>query len=136
MPSFRHLSRVVAMQTLFEYTMRGNDLPKIIHYNQEVFATKIQDIKFLEELVFGVQKNRKEIDAKIEKYAPQWPVKKLAIIDRVVLEIGFFELMFAKETPHPVIINEAVDVAKVYGDENSGSFINGVLSSASKDMEK
>ena len=137
MPSFRHLSRVVSMQTLFEYSVRENSDPqKILDYNQNVFASKVKDTTFLEKLVFGVIENREELDEKIREYAPEWPIEKLALVERIILEIGLYELMFTSDTPHAVVINEAVEIAKKYGDENSNKFINGVLSTASKKMKK
>lgn len=135
MPSFRHLSRVVAMQTLFEFTMRNNDLKKNLDYNLKVFALKINDTSFLEKLVFGVSENRIKIDTYIEKYAPEWPICKLALVERVILEIGLFELIYMPETPVAVVLNEAIEIAKTYGDESSGKFINGVLSTVSKNLK-
>ena len=136
MPSFRHLSRVVSMQTLFEYTIRENyDLQKILDYNQKVFAKSIVDTTFLRELVFGVIKNREELDNRIGEYALEWPVEKLALVERVLLEIGLYELIYMKDTPYAVVINEAVELAKTYGDESSGKFINGVLSTANKKIQ-
>ncbi len=137
MPSFRHLSRVVSMQTLFEYSIRKNSDPrKILKYNLKVFANKVEDISFLEQLIFGVIENREKIDDKIKKYAPEWPIEKLALVERIILEIGLFELLYTDDTPHAVIINEAVEIGKKYGDENSNKFINGVLSTASKKIKK
>lgn len=136
MPSFRHLSRVVAMQTLFEYSIRKKSDPqKILDYNQKVFASKVEDMTFLQKLVFGVIENRKEIDEQIERYAPEWPIDKLALVERIILEIGLYELTHTKGTPHAVIINEAVEIAKTYADENSNKFINGVLSTAGKKIK-
>lgn len=137
MQSFRHISRILSMQTLFEYSLRKNSDPqKIIDYNQKVFAENVKDLTFLQELVFGVIENRKEIDKKLGEYAPEWPIEKLATVERIILEIGLYELLFTNDTPHPVIINEAVEIAKTYGDANSSKFINGVLSTASKKIKK
>lgn len=137
MPSFRHLSRIVSMQTLFEYSVRkSSDPQQILNYNKKVFATKVKDSTFLQTLVFGVIENREEIDKKIKEYAPEWPIEKLALVERIIIEIGLFEILYTEDTPHAVIINEAVEIAKNYGDENSSKFINGVLSTASKKFKK
>lgn len=136
MSSFRHLSRIVAMQTLFEYTMRKIALEKVLAYNTKELTEKISDTSFLEALVFGITKNRKKIDSYISKFAPEWPIEKLAIVERIILEIGLYELLYTPDIPKAVIINEAIEIAKKYGNENSGKFINGVLSSASKIIRK
>lgn len=137
MPSFRHLSRIVSMQALFEYSVRKNrDPQKILDYNRQVFASKLVQTDFLNQLVFGVIKNREILDNKIREYAPEWPIEKLALVERIILEIGLYELIYTDDTPNAVIINEAVEIAKSYGDENSNKFINGVLSTAMKQLEK
>jgi len=137
MPSFRHLSRIVAMQTLFECTLRRDrDLRKTLEYNQNVFAKKVKDTAFLRKLVFGVIENRKEIDTKINQYAPEWPIEKLPMVERVILEIGLYEFLYMQDTPRAVVINEAVEISKIYGDENSNKFINGVLSTANKNIKQ
>ena len=124
------------MQTLFEYTMRKIALEKVLAYNTKELTEKISDTSFLEALVFGITKNRKKIDSYISKFAPEWPIEKLAIVERIILEIGLYELLYTPDIPKAVIINEAIEIAKKYGNENSGKFINGVLSSASKIIRK
>lgn len=125
------------MQTLFEYTLRKKDDPApIIKYNARVFIEKLPNTLFLEELVYGVLEHRDEIDAKLIKYAPEWPLEKIATIERVILEIALFELIFTSGIPHAVIINEAVEIGKSYADANSNKFINGVLATASREINQ
>jgi len=80
----------------------------------------------------GVLKNRKEIERIITKYAPEWPVEKIAKVDRAILEIGIYEIVFSPEVPEVVAINESIEMAKFFGDDNGSKFINGVLSSVMK----
>ena len=137
MSSYRHISRIVAMQTLFEYTLRKNaDAQKIIEYNHGIFADKLENTDFLTKLVSGVIEYRLEIDRKIEKYAPEWPIEKIALVERMILEVALFELLYTKDTPSAVIINEAVEISKTYGDDTSSKFINGVLSTANKKLKQ
>ncbi|MFH1956486.1 MAG: transcription antitermination factor NusB [Patescibacteria group bacterium] len=128
----RHLSRSIAMQTLFEWDFNGcgdNLIEKIIKRNLKEFGPGLEDFSFARKLVEGVIKNRDKIDKIIEKAAPEWPIKQIAIVDRNVLRLGLFELLFSKkaEVPSKVAINEAIEIAKSFGGESSGRFINGVL---------
>lgn len=128
----RHLSRSVAMQSLYEWDFRGRkeaQLDDIIKRNLEEFAPGMEETAFADELVRGVIKKIDELDAIIEKAAPAWPINQVAIVDRNVLRIGIYELLFGnrEEVPPKVAINEAIELAKSYGGENSGKFINGVL---------
>ncbi len=128
----RHLSRSVAMQSLYEWDFRGRkaaELENIIKRNLEEFAPGMEETEFAKELVKGVIEKIDELDAVIEKAAPAWPINQVAIVDRNVLRIGIYELLFGNrdEVPPKVAINEAIELAKSYGGENSGKFINGVL---------
>lgn len=128
----RHLSRSVAMQSLYEWDFRGRkeaELEGIIKRNLEEFAPGMEETEFAKELVNGVIEKIDELDAVIEKAAPAWPINQVAIVDRNVLRIGIYELLFGNrdEVPPKVAINEAIELAKSYGGENSGKFINGVL---------
>lgn len=128
----RHLARSVAMQSLFEWDFNGrNDknIKKILESNLKEFAPGMEDSKFVTDLVEGVLKNRESIDSIIEKAAPEWPLEQVAMVDRNVLRIGLFELLFGsrKEVPPKVAINEAIELAKTFGSEASGRFVNGVL---------
>lgn len=135
----RHLSRSVALQTLFEWDFRHGrtgGLNESIHLIADEFAPGMGDSHFIEELTKNVLSKQVDLDKIIEKAAPDWPLDKISIIDRNILRIGLFELLFAdrKEVPAKVAINEAIELAKSYGGENSGKFINGVLGSVYKEL--
>jgi N utilization substance protein B len=127
------------MQSLFEWDFRGtpnSDMDEIVARNSEEFAPGISDVSFVKKIVEGVLKKRTELDAIIEKAAPEWPIKKIAVVDRNVLRVGLYELLFAdkKEVPAKVAINEAIELAKTFGGETSGKFVNGVLGAVYKEM--
>ena len=138
----RHLSRSIAMQTLYEWDFNhGKDSPpkadqplagkidEILGRNIEEFAPGIEDDQFARELINGVLENKDKIDEIIVKTAPEWPLEQINLIDRNVLRIGIYELLFGKreEVPPKVAINEAIELAKSFGGETSGKFVNGVL---------
>ncbi len=128
----RHLARSIAMQSLYEwdFSNQEEDLKKITKRNIEDFGPGLKDNKtFVWSLVVGVIDHLKEIDAIIKKSAPQWPIGQISIVDRNVLRLGIYELLYAdkKAVPPKVAINEAIELAKSFGGENSGKFINGVL---------
>ncbi len=128
----RHLSRSISMQSLYEWDFRGrknSQLDEIIERNIKEFASGMEETDFIRELIKGVIDKIDELDAIIEKAAPAWPIGQVAIVDRNVLRIGIYELLFGnrEEVPPKVAINEAIELAKSYGGENSGKFINGVL---------
>ncbi len=138
--SSRHLSRSIAMQSLYEWDFSGQkaDLEKIVERNCNEFGPGLKDKSFIWELVSGVIKHLKEIDEIISKSAPQWPLEKIAIIDRNILRIGVYELLFGDKeaVPPKVALNEAIELGKSFGGENSGRFINGVLGAIYREMEK
>lgn len=126
------------MQILFEWDFnnRSQKLTEVTERNILEFAFGLgEDSSFVEGLVRGVTKNMVEIDKTIEKYAPEWPIDKITIIDRNVLRLGVYELMIAKEVPPKVAINESIEIAKTYGGESSGRFVNGVLGAIFRDLE-
>lgn len=132
MASNRHLGRIVAMQTLYEYDFRetaGAEVEKemILDRNFGEFESAIDDKNFVYDLVEGVLAHQDEIDGIIGPAAPEWPVDQIAKIDKIVLRIGVYELLIKREVPPKVAINEAVELAKAFGGENSSKFINGVL---------
>jgi len=136
--SNRHLARTVAMQILFEWDFnnRSQKLAEVAKRNIQEFAPGIgEDKNFIENLIRGVTKNMEEIDETIKKYAPEWPIDKITIIDRNILRLGIYELLIAKEVPPKVAINESIEVAKTYGGESSGRFVNGVLGAVYRDTE-
>ena len=135
----RHLSRSVALQSLYEWDFKGRHdekLPEIIEHNIKEFAAGLEDTTFVQQLVNGIIEHREQIDAIIEKAAPQWPMDQIAIIDRNVLGLGLYELLFGNrdEVPPKVAINEAIELAKSFGGDASGRFINGVLGTVYKEI--
>ena len=132
MASNRHLGRIVAMQTLYEHDFRGGDtagllLDPILERNLDEFRSSIDDTNFVEDVVEGVHKHQEQVDGIIGPAAPEWPVDQIAKIDKIILRIGVYELMVKRDVPPKVAINEAVELAKTFGGENSSKFINGVL---------
>lgn len=134
--SNRHLARTVAMQTLYEWDFSGRtqNLAGLVKHNLAEFAPDFNDGGFSERIVKGVDQHREAIDEVIEKYAPEWPIQQITIVDRNILRIGVYELKFAKDIPPKVAINEAIELAKSFGGESSGRFVNGVLGAVYKDM--
>ncbi len=135
----RHLSRSVALQTLFQWDFRGkeaNALKDIADHNIAEFAPGIDDTAFIYDLIFGVEKNIPEIDSMIVKSAPDWPLEQITNVDRNVLRIGIYELKFAQaaDVPPKVAINESIELAKTFGGSSSGKFVNGVLGTIYKQM--
>jgi len=132
----RHLSRTIAMQSLYEWDFndRTGDLSEITKTNVKQFAPGLEDASFIYDLVRGVSDHIKEIDEVIVATAPEWPIDQITVIDRNILRIGIYELKFAKEVPPKVAINEAVELGKAFGGESSGKFVNGVLGTLYKDL--
>jgi N utilization substance protein B len=137
MASNRHLGRIVALQTLYEFEFRVEskdtmaDVDEIMVRNLSRYETAIDDKSFVETLVHGVLADQTDLDAKIQPIAPDWPIDQIARIDRNILRIGFYELLHQAEViPPKVAINEAVELAKAFGSDNSSKFINGVLGTA------
>jgi N utilization substance protein B len=134
MASWRHLSRVMVMQSFFEHEARGGALQDILAYNIKEYGEKITDASFAENLSKKIEKNYATIRALIKKHAPEWPVEKMDPVERAVLFLGICELIDPeKDVPTNVAINESIELAKSYGDENSGKFINGVLNAVAHD---
>lgn len=135
----RHLQRSVAMQSLFEWDFKGKkdeNIVDIVRRNIEEFAPGIEEHKFVESLVEGTLENRPNIDALIEKCAPEWPLEQVTVIDRNILRLGIYELMYGNynEVPPKVAINEAIELAKTFGGESSARFVNGVLGTIYREM--
>lgn len=136
----RHLSRSIALQSLFEWDFRGKAgkgaLKEITNHTIAEFAPGMEDTDFIHDLVFGVEKNMPEIDTMIVQSAPDWPLEQITNVDRNVLRIGIYELKFAnaEDVPPKVAINEAIELAKTFGGASSGKFINGVLGTIYKQM--
>src|SRR3990167_2427375 len=135
--SNRHLARTIAMQTLFSWDFNGKrekDLNNLIEQNFKQFAPKFNDHGFVKAIISGVIKHEAEIDKYITKYATEWPLDQITIVDRNILRIGVYELVFNKDIPAKVAINEAIEIAKNFGGESSGKFVNGVLGAIYKDV--
>lgn len=138
MASNRHLGRIVALQTLYEQDFRREagdssfNLDEVLKRNIERYESTVDDIAFIEELVRGVAEHEAELDDELRPLAPEWPIEQIARMDRVVLRMGLYELRHKKDVPPKVVINEAVELAKAFGGDNSSKFVNGVLGTALK----
>ncbi len=142
----RHLSRSIVLQTLFEWDFMQEDgrekkwtdqeLKEAMNRNLHEYAPGLEDDIFVSSLLESVLKKRKVIDEIIEKAAPDWPIQKISVVDRNILRIGLSELLFGdrNQVPPKVAINEAIELAKTFGGENSSKFINGVLGAVYKEI--
>ena len=137
MASNRHLGRIVALQTLYEYEFRKQsaddsvDVDEILSRNLARYESTIDDKDFVGAIIKGVIENQDDLDGKIQPIAPEWPIDQIARIDRNILRIGLYELLYKSDVvPPKVAINEAVELAKAFGSDNSSKFINGVLGTA------
>jgi N utilization substance protein B len=138
--SNRHLARTIAMQTLYEWDFNGRKqdlegLVGLLEHNQREFAPDFSDDGFSETLIRGVVGHQAEIDETITTYAPEWPLEQITIVDRNILRLGVYELKFSPDVPPKVAINEAIEVAKGFGGESSGKFVNGVLGAIFRDLQ-
>ncbi|HEY1646161.1 MAG TPA: transcription antitermination factor NusB [Candidatus Saccharimonadales bacterium] len=133
MASNRHLGRVIAFQTLYEQEFRLDaddkkfDLDEVLNRNINRYKGMIDDTDFIKKLVKGVNSKADELDAKLQPVAPEWPIDQISRMDRIVLRMGLYELTYLSDIPTKVVINEAVELAKAFGGDNSSKFINGVL---------
>jgi N utilization substance protein B len=134
--SNRHLARTVALQSLFQWDFmgQGSEVSDLVKANWKEFGPDYDDGGFALNLVAGVTAHQAKIDELIVKYAPEWPLEQITNVDRNVLRLGIFELKFDSQIPPKVAINEAIELAKSFGGESSGKFVNGVLGSIYRDM--
>lgn len=135
----RHQSRTIALQSLYEIDFRGIDpnlFEEVLTHNVQEFSQDDVDLVYAKSLLDGILKKQKEIDAIIVKAAPEWPLDKIGTVDRNVLRLGLYELIYAdkKEVPAKVAINEAIEVAKFFSGETSGKFVNGVLGAVYREL--
>jgi transcription antitermination protein NusB len=134
----RHLSRSIVLQSLFEWDFYGKKgvLKTIVERNIKDFGPGLEDLDFIYKLAEGVESHMPEMDKIIEKAAPEWPIAQISTIDRNVLRIGLYELLYADkdEVPPKVAINEAIELAKTFAGTTSGKFINGVLGTVFKQI--
>jgi N utilization substance protein B len=136
----RHLCRQIVLQSLYEwdFSEKKKNLEKIVEKNVQEFGFDLKDPTFVWELITGVVKHLKEIDEIISKAAPHWPIEQMPVVDRNVLRLGTYELLFGNKeaVPPKVAINEAIELAKGFGGENSGSFVNGVLGAIFREYQE
>lgn len=127
--SNRHLARAIAMQTLYEWDFYSGEraITPMMERNLEELAPKLDEKEFTKQLIEQTLAHREEIDQTISRFAPDWPLEKITTVDRNILRIGTYELVHNPEIPSKVAINEAIELAKTFGGESSGKFVNGVL---------
>lgn len=141
MSANRHLGRIIALQTLYEQDFRlecGDDkfdLSEVLERNILRYRETVEDRDFIKALVQGVSKYSSVIDEQLQPLAPEWPISQIARMDRIVLRIGTYELVYGTDIPPKVVINEAVELAKAFGGDNSSKFINGVLGTLLRQIE-
>lgn len=135
MASNRHLGRIIVLQSLYEIAFRSAcedstlNSAEVIERNIDRYNAAAKDSRFITELANGIIDNADELDAKIQPLATEWPLDQIARIDHILLRMGCYELLYHSDVPPKVVINEAVELAKAFGGENSSKFINGVLGS-------
>lgn len=141
MASNRHLGRIIALQTLYEQELRLDagddtfDLDAVLLRNIDRYKEMLDDIEFIKKLVAGVVKQQAKLDAALQPVAPEWPIDQIARMDRLVLRIGLYELENEADVPPKVVINEAVELAKAFGGDNSSKFVNGVLGTLLRQLD-
>ncbi len=136
----RHLSRSIVMQSLYQwdFSNKKGDLKSIAKENIKEFGPGLEKTDLVWSLIEGIQKHLTKLDKVIEKAAPEWPIEQITIVDRNILRIGLYELLYGNkdEVPPKVAINEAIELAKSFSGENSGKFVNGVLGTVYKQIKK
>jgi N utilization substance protein B len=141
MASNRHLGRIIALQTLYEQELRLDagdktlDINVVLKRNIDRYKHMLDDIDFITQLVNGVIEQADKLDARLQPVAPEWPIDQIARMDRLVLRIGLYELENENDVPPKVVINEAVELAKAFGGDNSSKFVNGVLGTLLRERE-
>lgn len=135
----RHISRSIVMQSLYEWDFNGKkgDFMSILHKNADEFGAGLEETDFIFELGEGVYDKIETLDKIIEKTAPEWPIDQINLLDRNILRIGIYELLYEDKeaVPPKVAINESIELAKNYGGESSRKFINGVLGTVFNELE-
>jgi N utilization substance protein B len=141
MASNRHLGRIIALQTLYEQELRREandenfDINEVLERNIARYKEVVSDAAFVRQLVTGISKQAAQLDATLQPVAPEWPIDQIARMDRIVLRIGLYELENEADVPPKVVINEAVELAKAFGGDNSSRFVNGVLGTLLRQRE-
>lgn len=142
MASNRHLGRILALQTLYEYDFRKDcgddavDIKDILTRNITRYHDTVEDRDFIKHLVIGVIAHAADLDATLQPIAPEWPIAEIARMDRLVLRMSLYELLNHKDVPPKVVINEAVELSKAFGGDNSSKFVNGVLGTVLRKHEE
>jgi N utilization substance protein B len=142
MASNRHLGRIIALQTLYEQELRQDagdatfDIDTVLQRNISRYKDMLDDVDFIDRLVKGVSGQQSQLDATLQPVAPEWPIDQIARMDRIVLRIGLYELENEADVPPKVVINEAVELAKAFGGDNSSKFVNGVLGTLLRQKEE
>lgn len=142
MASNRHLGRIIALQTLYEYEFRQEvgdttvTSADILQRNLTKYKSSVDDVAFVQSLTDGVIAHLATLDDKLRPLASEWPLEQIARIDRAVLRLGLYELLYSDDVPPKVVINEAVELAKAFGSDNSGKFVNGVLGTAFRTLKE
>jgi len=131
MVGMRRKARELALQVLYEIDSVGHGMDKVLTSLLANEELPEENDAFARELVSGVIQNRERIDLDIQKFAPAWPVKQIPVVDRNILRLAIFEILLNNKVPVKVAINEAVELAKAFGSDNSARFVNGVLGSVS-----
>jgi len=136
----RHLSRSIAMQSLYEWDFNcfKKELKEITEKNIQEFGAGLEDFNLIWELILGIKEKKDYIDQIIAKTAPEWPLEQINILDRNILRIGIYELLFGnpESVPPKVAINEAIELAKNFGGESSRKFVNGVLGTVYREISQ
>ena len=143
MASNRHLCRIIALQSLYEFDFRNSlnleeldtNIEEILDRNIAVYKDVVDEADFIKDLAQGTLKNEKKIDAMIIPAAPEWPIDQIAKMDKAILRMSIYELLIKKDVPPKVAINEAVELAKEFGGDNSSKFVNGVLGTIFRQSE-
>ncbi len=123
----RRKSREFALQILYQWEITRQDVSRAIGQAADVFPLEKGEAEFAERLVHGVMKSREKLDELIETYSEHWRLERMSIVDRNILRIAAFELLYCSDIPPKVTLNEAIDLGKRFGTEDSGGFINGIL---------
>lgn len=133
----RRKARELALQILYQMEIKGTD-PKgvLAFFGKTHDDTPPEVLEFATQIVEGAYRNRREIDELIEKHSTHWRMPRMAVVDRNILRLGVYELLYLHEVPTSVALNEAIEVAKKFGTENSSSFINGILDNVAKEVRK
>lgn len=140
MASNRHLGRIIALQSLYELLFRKEcgdtevSAAEVTERNISRYKATLDDVAFIKELVEGVERESESLDGRLQPIAPEWPLQTIARIDHIVLRIGAYELVNHTDVPPKVVINEAVELAKAFGGENSSKFVNGVLGTLLREL--